>query len=157
MANTVFSEQAASLMIEAQAVAREIGGNLIGTEHLMLAMAGVTDGPTEFVLSGAGISYDDLKRKVEQYFGSSRKWMKPRALSPRTRRVVGRARELAEGMPIEHFHLLMAFNGEPEAPARLILRELGLRSDDFEREVMAAIAKEREVQDFLVSLNSSDL
>ena len=152
----IFAASAARVMLAAQSLARELGGELIGTEHLMLAMAGVNDGPTEFLLAETGVTYDAFREKVEQYFSRARKHADLTAFSPRAKKIIQRARFLADDASVEHHHMLEAFIAEPECPGRMVLSHLGVDSNRFEQAVLSAIGHEKLVQDFVASLNSPD-
>jgi len=154
---SIFGESGAQVMLGARNLAREIGGELIGTEHLLLEMAGVSDGATEFLLTATGVKYDDFYEKVVKYFGYARKRADLTAFSPRVKKIIQRARFLADGELVEHHHILEAFIGEPECPARMVLYHLGVDPNRFEQEVLAAIGQEKLVREFVASLNSPDL
>lgn len=67
-----FTKQARSVVVQAQREARELGHRSIGTQHVLLAMAGRPDTTSGGVLQRLGLGEDELGEEVRRSIGPNR-------------------------------------------------------------------------------------
>ena len=127
-----FTEPARRILDLAQEEARRLDHHYIGTEHLLLALAGQPDCPGARVLASFGVDVDTLRSRVEAIVGAGgaacdRTGL---ALTPRAKRAIERAAREATRLRDERVgdeHLLLGLLGEGEGVAGAVLQSLGMR------------------------------
>lgn len=118
-----FDEGAKDVMVQAQKEADSLKHNYVGTEHLMLAVAnrGVE-----------GLDYDAARREVVDRIGEGEdQWIAglPRPLTPRAKRTLAAALEMAESAGREQFgpeDILLAIASDPKGTGGEVLSALGV-------------------------------
>ena len=118
-----FDEGAKDVMVQAQKEADSLKHNYIGTEHLVLAVAnrGVE-----------GLDYDAARREVVDRIGEGEdQWIAglPRPLTPRAKRTLAAALELAESAGREQFgpeDILLVIASDPKGTGGEVLSALGV-------------------------------
>ena len=104
-------------MTLAQEEARSLGHHYIGTEHILLGLAGSRHGIAAQLLTGSGISPDQARAAVLQIIGRGKGEPPsgPLRLTPRAKKVLELARKQAKGDHSAHVrgeHLLAGLLGE---------------------------------------------
>jgi ATP-dependent Clp protease ATP-binding subunit ClpC len=64
-----FTDETRRVLILAQEEARLLGHNFIGTEHLLLGMIKEQDGIAARALEGLGITFNDMRTRVQETVG----------------------------------------------------------------------------------------
>ncbi len=64
-----FTDSARRAVVVAQEEARRLNHNYIGTEHILLGLLGEGRGLAATVLTGSGLSLDDVRQSVDQIIG----------------------------------------------------------------------------------------
>jgi ATP-dependent Clp protease ATP-binding subunit ClpA len=64
-----FTQSARSVVMDAQAQARGLGHNFIGTEHLLLSLLEPGSGAPAGILGEAGVRHDDVVARIRQLLG----------------------------------------------------------------------------------------
>lgn len=123
-----FSDGAIGAFERAEAEARAHGHWYLGTEHLLMGLAGDEDEPAARVLAAAGAGLSELRAAFTEKIGRGAGLTTPLRLAPRLRRsvamAVAEARE--RGQLVGTGHLLLGLLGEENGLAVLLLRDLGL-------------------------------
>jgi ATP-dependent Clp protease ATP-binding subunit ClpA len=132
-----FTEKARRVVILAQEESRELAHDHIGTEHLLLALIREEDGIAAKVLSEAGVTLDDARKRVEDLVGrgepepkrrSGKRWRRHVDFTPRAKRTMELA--LRESLGLGHNyigteHLLLGMLSLGEGRGGEALAELG--------------------------------
>jgi hypothetical protein len=128
-----FTEPARGVVAASQDEARELGHGWIGTEHLLLGVAGSGDEFASRVLAEAGLGIEELRKDIEELVDQPVE--PPRGRIPFTRRAK-KVLELAlrEALSLgDNFigveHVLIALAREQDGAAGKILAEHGLDVD----------------------------
>jgi len=128
-----FTEKARQAIQNAQSVAAEMGSSLVGTEHLLLGLAHITDGIAAKILETQKISAADIQRQIQTamdgYSPPPVTAGSPIGFTPRTKRIFEISQQEALRMKTNYIgteHLLIALLREPESFACNILVSLGL-------------------------------
>ena len=125
-----FSEPARQVVVAAQQEAGRLQHDYLGTEHLLLALAGAGPGSVVAeVLESVGVSADDVGRRVEEIVGRGPAPVGgPIPFTPRSKRVLElswrQARRAGEPVVAPH-HLLLGLLDEGEGLAAKLLVDLG--------------------------------
>ena len=134
-----FTERAQRVIGLAQEEARQLGHNVVGTEHILLGLIAEGEGVAARALQGAGVSLEKVRREVERVIG--RGDAVPSAqigFTPRAKRVLelsfGEARQLGHTY-IGTEHILLGLVREGEGVAAQVLRNLGVDLEKARREV----------------------
>ncbi len=134
-----FTARARRVLDAAQQEALQLKHGYLGTEHLLLGLLAVSDGPAAKVLDRLEVSAVAVRGGVERIVGAgSHPVVPPLALSRRTKKVL----ELSfrEAKALDHSqigpeHLLLALVREGEGVAAQILTELGVSAARVRQEV----------------------
>lgn len=122
------------ILLRARSIAGGWGHSYVGTEHLLLAMAGGEDGAA-MALHREGIRVEQLCAAMLRWVGrGSRVETIPQGLTPRAKRLVGSAAAEADGTgtgAIWPEHLLMAVARDYSSTASILLRQCGVCMDDL--------------------------
>jgi len=144
-----FTGPATRVVQYAQEEARKLGGNIVGTEHLLLGLVRESEGVAARVLERLGVSIGRVRHEVQRMLGLPEGRMSPSVpmpmtLSPKAKRVLELALEEARelnprlGLPnyIDTEHLLLGLIRETDGQAARVLRSLSVDTDRVRREVM---------------------
>jgi ATP-dependent Clp protease ATP-binding subunit ClpC len=143
-----FSQPARSVLALAQEEAGLLNHSFIGTEHILLGLIREGEGLGGSVLRSLGISYDDVRDKVEEIIGLS--GAPPGgapAFTPRAKKVLELS--LREALQLGHDsigteHLLLGIVREGEGVATVVLASLGLHPVRIRHDVMQHVTARSE-------------
>jgi hypothetical protein len=134
-----FSPRARRVLDAAQQEALQLRHGYLGTEHLLLGLLAVSDGPAAEILHRLEVSAEAVRGGVERIIGAgSDSVVPPLALSRRTKKVLELSRREARALGHSHIgteHLLLALVREGEGVAAQILTELGASAARVRQEV----------------------
>jgi predicted transcriptional regulator len=128
-----FTEPARTVVAAAEDEARGLGHSWVGTEHLLLGIAGSADERATRLLAGAGLDLEELRREVASV-------AKPPSEAPRSRRSFARGTKkvlelaLREALALgDNFigveHILIAIARDKNSVAAKILAAHGLDAE----------------------------
>ena len=123
-----FDDGARDVMVEAQKEADALKHNYLGTEHLMLALAG---------RGVEGVSYDDARKQVVERVGEGdEQWVAglPRPFTPRAKRVLEAALNDSVDAGREQFgpdDILLALVSDSRGVGGEVLRNLGVTAEQL--------------------------
>jgi len=143
-----FTAGAGRVLQFAQEEARKLGGNIIGTEHLLLGLVREGDGVAARVLERLGVSPGRVRNEIHRLLGSPEGRVVGQSsgqptFSPKAKRVLelalDEAKELNPKLGLPHYvdteHLLLGLIRETECQAARVLRALSVDLDRVRREV----------------------
>jgi hypothetical protein len=138
------TDQARAAVANAEEQARALNHTHLGTEHLLLALAGQQTGLAAQTLRQFGIGVDAVLAKVREKTGGDAVGPVPRRISfaPRTKKVLELA--LRESLALKQRgigpeHILLGILREGEGPAAQIMVELGADLRQLRRAVTDAL------------------
>ena len=139
------TESAAIAIRYAQESAIELGGGVVGTEHLLLGLAKNDGTVASKALESRGISYDELYETLVKYYASAPKGQTTVQFTPRTKNVlelsVVQARKLGNNY-IGTEHILLAILAEGEGLAIRLIVEFGVDPADLYSYIIKSLAEE---------------
>ena len=143
-----FTEKAKQSIQNAQDAAMEMGHSYVGTEHLLLGLARVTDGVAAKALETQGVKAADIERQIHDVVGShgnsALAGHGPQDFTPRTKRIFELSQQEAARMKTGYIgteHLLIAMLKEPESIATSILGALGVNIQKLFDDMMAMLGE----------------
>jgi len=127
--------------------AEQAGHPFLGTEHVFLALLQEENDPAVYQLQAFGLDWAAVKEEIRQHAGGAEPQQTgvPRLQTPRLRRILQRATELAhqqQASQVLSIHILAALLEEGEGVAARILARHGLDLATACRWVLAAEEKE---------------
>jgi ATP-dependent Clp protease ATP-binding subunit ClpA len=128
-----FTEPAHQVVVLAQAEARTLRHNYIGTEHLLLGLLGEKEGPAARVLESLDVTLERARHRVVQIVGSGEEVTAGQIpFKPRAKKVLGLA--LNEALSLGHNyigteHILLGIVRENEGAAIQILLDFHADSE----------------------------
>jgi hypothetical protein len=139
-----FTDRARMVLSQSQKEAHRLGHGFIGTEHILLALIGVTDGLAFRALDEAGIS----KSMVEDHVLELIKRATPSEegklpFTPRAKAVLRSAMEVALQLGHNYIgteHLLLGLFSDEESVAARVLRDLGADYDIIRDRILGILA-----------------
>jgi ATP-dependent Clp protease ATP-binding subunit ClpA len=145
-----FSPSARRVMAQAQDEARALGHTYLGTEHLLLALAGETDGVAAAVLTSLAVDPATLRTAVERMVGRGTGFACGSVcVTPRLKRVLEQARKAAKQAKspcVEPEHLLLSLTTKDGSVASGLLHEVGMTPARIQAALPAArVAAGRQV------------
>ena len=130
--NEPYTEKAKLALQHGAEFAKKLGHAHIGTEHLLLGLAKVTDGVASKVLESQGITAAAIEKQINASLSPGTTQMMgandPIDYTPGTKRVLEVSRLESQNMKVNYIgteHILIAILKTPEAVANQILRILG--------------------------------
>ena len=143
-----FTEKAKQSIQNAQDAAMSMGHSYVGTEHLLLGLAKVTDGVAAKALETQGVKVEDIERQIQDVLGSHSASAvaghSPQDFTPRTKRIFELSQQEAMRMKTTYIgteHLLIAMLKEPESIATNILSSLGINIQKLFDDMMAMLGE----------------
>jgi hypothetical protein len=140
-----FTGRAVTAIDNAQAEARGLSHNFVGTEHLLLGMLRDRDAVGSRVLESYGVTGAAVKERVEKMIVRGKQRVTgDQPLTPRAAAVLDRC--LSEALKLGHNyvgteHLMLALYGEKQGVASRVMKELGVgKKSELERKVVEALA-----------------
>lgn len=142
-----WSESGQKALIIAQNEARLSGHAYIGSEHILLGIIKEENGLGAKILKSIGINYEKVKEKIDSIVsrGNSQSFDNL-GYTPRTKRIIELAFEAAKqtkSKEVSTEHLLLGILREGQGIAILVLRSLGISSENLERSIFKAMAEKR--------------
>lgn len=148
MTEMPFSQESLEVLRLAHDCARELGHSHVGSEHLLLALAGETQGDACAVLSEAGITEKMLRAAVESLFPRGLSRGDPgEGLSRHARGAVELAAEYARALSREigTTHLLLGLLRSNRSSAVKVLRSMGAEPESLAKRALSHLRlQERE-------------
>ena len=126
-----FTGRATTALENAQAEARGLNHNFVGTEHLLLGILRDRDAVGTKALATLGVSAEAVQREVESLIGRGEQRVHgEQPLTPRATRAVERS--LSEALKLGHNyvgteHLLLGVVAEKDGVAAKVLKTLGVK------------------------------
>jgi len=142
-----FTEKARQAIQNAQSIASQMGSSLVGTEHLLLGLAHVSDGIAAKILETQKITAADIERQIRAAMdGQSPSPVAtgPAGFTPRTKRVLEISQQEALRMKTNYIgteHMLIALLRESESFASNILVSLGLNIPKVFADIMQMLGE----------------
>ena len=136
----------------ANTIAREYEQEYVGTEHILLAIAGEGTGVGARILSQRGASQERIRAEIEKIIRSRMEdtWVFGRLPgSPHFKNVVARAIEEARALDSKEVcteHLLLGLLAEKGCTAQQALRALGVTAREVRQDVLAAYSSDGQEQ-----------
>ena len=133
--STHLSSEAQTIFNLAKEFSRQYGLSHVGTEHLLLAILGETEGLGARVLADLGVDQDAAKERIDELLKlrSHESWVMGRLPgTPHFRDVISRAAEQAKGggnWQVRSEHLVLALLAEPQSIGCQALQALGVTLD----------------------------
>lgn len=140
-----FSEKAQKVLYQAQEEARSLYHNYVGTEHILLGLIKEEDGIASRVLKNLGVTYDDIRVKVETLIGMGNVPGDVVGYTPRAKRVLELSFAEARRFNTNYIgteHILLGLIREGEGVAVRILMELGVDFNRVREEIVKMVSEE---------------
>ena len=140
-----FTAQAREVIVLAQEEAVALRHNYIGTEHLLLGLLRIDDGPAARVFSSFGVTLDEARRMVARVVGPGE--VEPAGqipFTPRSKNVLELAFREAlrlQSSDVGPEHILLGLAREGEGVAARILLDLGADERAVRRETLRAMGE----------------
>jgi ATP-dependent Clp protease ATP-binding subunit ClpC len=142
-----FTEKARQAIQNSQDVAVEFGHAHVGTEHLLLGLARVTDSVAAKALEMQGVTAEKISRELEGLSGAEGAPVmgnEPHDFTPRTKRILEQSHQEALRMKTNYIgteHLLIALLKETESIANTILTALNVNAQKMFDDIMAMLGE----------------
>jgi ATP-dependent Clp protease ATP-binding subunit ClpC len=142
-----FTERARQVIVLAQAEARALKHNYIGTEHLLLGLLREEEGLAARVLASFGITLDDVRAEVTRIIGQGDEVEAGQIpFTPRAKKILELS--LREALDLGHNyigteHLLLGLLREGEGVAVRILLDLGAAPGAIRDELLLLLSGAR--------------
>jgi hypothetical protein len=138
-----FTKDARRVVTLAQAEAKELGHNYIGTEHLLLGVLRVDRGVGAQALADFGVTLENVREDVRRVIGEGddpqqreRRRGPQMPFTPRSKKVLELSLRVARKMKDDFIgseHIVLALFGEGEGVAAVILRGQGVEEKPLRR------------------------
>ncbi len=140
-----FTDRARRVLVIAQEEARALGHNVLGSEHMLLALLEEGEGVAAKVLGELGLDAGQLRQRVKDAGGlgvSGEATVSP-PFTPGAKRSLERS--LREALQLGHNyigteHLLLGLLGEPQDPGPVLLVECGLPLEQVRIQVLKLLS-----------------
>ncbi len=145
-----FSPDAKKAIQIANREAHGFGQTAIGTEHLLLGLASLAEGPCAMAMEAMGLSLEAVRWNVEKHVsqgGGTTDELGMLPFTPRTKKVLQFAAAEAHSWrsrAVGAEHLLLAILREGEGVAAKVLADLGATFEKAEEALRDAVSAERE-------------
>ena len=93
--NIGFTRKAQEVIDMAQQAASELGHDYIGTEHILIGLAEVSDSVSAKAIESQGITKKDIAEKIASTIGINTGKGVPQGYTPRVKRVIDRSVQIA--------------------------------------------------------------
>ena len=142
--NIGFTRKAQEVIDMAQQAASELGHDYIGTEHILIGLAEVSDSVSAKAIESQGITKKDIAEKIASTIGINTGKGVPQGYTPRVKRVIDRSVQIALNMGSGYIgteHILIALLGESDCIAVRILVVLGVNIQRLYEEIMELLGE----------------
>lgn len=136
-----FTQKAQNSLNRAAESARQLGHTYIGSEHLLLGLAGETDSISGKILTSRGATYDKLRGTIADYAGTGNPTvLSPADMTPKVKNIIETSAQesIKNGQSyIGTEHLLAALLAETDCMALRIMAASGVSVGDVKKELSA--------------------
>ena len=135
--NSRFTKKTNELLSASKKCAKELGNLYIGSEHILLGIL-LTDCVGAKILTEKGVSYEGCLKKIKQALPSVRKDHCLEELSPRAKRIIEGAAQLAKrfgGRFVGSEHILYSICNETDSFAASLLISLEISLQSIKNEI----------------------
>ena len=143
-----FTEKARQAIQNSRDAAVKLGHSYVGTEHLLLGLAQVTDGIASKALATQNVKPESIEVQIEEITGKSGSAAvagnAPQDFTPRTKRIFELSKQEAMRMKTNYVgteHLLIAMVKEPESIATAILHALEVNIQKLFDDIMGMLGE----------------
>lgn len=138
-----FTERAEKVLMLAQEEARNLGHNVVGTEHLLLGLVREGSGVAARALQSLGVDLGRLRSETMKLMGKGEGAnIFKLAFTPRAKRVLELAWDEARQMGVNYIgteHILLGLIREGEGVAAQVLRAMNVDADKVRQEVLSLL------------------
>ena len=138
-----FTEKARQAIKNAQDAATALGSSYVGTEHLLLGLAQVTDGVAAKAMESQGVTAQDIEKRIQEMGNQGQAGGGAQDFTPRTKRIFEMSQQEAMRMQVGYVgteHLLIAMLKEQDSIATRILAALGCNIQKLFDDMMAMLS-----------------
>lgn len=140
-----YTDNVKRLVQLAQKEAERLGHDMVGTEHLLLAILRLGEGVAVMALANLGLDLESIRQAVESAVPPSRDTVVSgqRPFTPRAHQILERAVDIARKMKSEYTgteHVLLALLKDREGIAAQILDAFGVTYKAAEAEILAILS-----------------
>ncbi|MGI6451094.1 MAG: ATP-dependent Clp protease ATP-binding subunit [Desulfitobacteriia bacterium] len=142
-----FTQRAEKVFLLAENIARRMGHQIIGTEHLLLALIEEGEGIAAKALKEIGLEPEKISAKIVQITGIKQPIQGEVGLSPRVKRVIQLATEEANRQGVNYVgteHILLGLIIEGEGIAARVLADLKVSPEKIWEQVITLLGGEVE-------------
>ncbi len=143
--NIGFTPKAQNALNKALYCASEMGHTCVGTEHILLGLISESEGIASKVLSEHGVSYDGMKKLIEDNSGVGETTKLSAAdMTPRTKKIIEGAAKAAMAMGHGYIgteHILLAMTDEPDCYAIRMLATENVAASDLKRDIISYFSR----------------
>ena len=140
-----FTEKAREAITKAQQYAVHLGHNYVGTEHILLGLAGVKDSVASKTIEAQGVTEEAIIEKIEELVGvNNGGGYYPQDFTPRSKRVIDMSVQESIKMGTGYVgteHILLALMQEQDCIAVRILASLGVNGQKLYEDVMTMLGE----------------
>jgi ATP-dependent Clp protease ATP-binding subunit ClpC len=139
-----FTDRARRVVVLAQEEARMLNHNYIGTEHILLGLVHEGEGVAALVLTGLGVSLEDVRRQVQEIIGEGGRAAAGHIpFTPRAKKVLELS--LRESLQLGHNyigteHILLGLIREGEGVAAQVMHHMGVGLERARAETIGSSA-----------------
>ncbi|MBQ7381371.1 MAG: ATP-dependent Clp protease ATP-binding subunit [Clostridia bacterium] len=134
-----FTQKAQSVLNRSLAYARELGHTYIGSEHILLGLAGERDSVAAGILEARGADFERLKDSIVKFAGvGTTSDISAANMTPRTKRIVEASAHEATRLGQSYIgteHLLLALISERDCVGVKLLEECGVSLSDIKSDL----------------------
>jgi ATP-dependent Clp protease ATP-binding subunit ClpC len=141
-----FTDRARRVVVLAQEEARMLNHNYIGTEHILLGLVHEGEGVAALVLTGLGVSLEDVRRQVQEIIGEGGRAPAGHIpFTPRAKKVLELS--LRESLQLGHSyigteHILLGLIREGEGVAAQVMQHMGIGLERARAEIIRLLGGE---------------
>lgn len=134
-----FTQKAQNALNRALSCASELGHTYIGSEHILLGLAGETGSIAQKFLSEKGGNFEKLYKIITEWAGiGSPSMLSPNDMTPKVKNIIeSSAIESSKNghSYIGTEHILLSLLSENECMAQRVLNSLGIKTNDLKKEL----------------------
>ena len=137
-----YTKKSKEVIDTAKQLGMEYGHNYVGTEHILAALATVSDSVAFNALNEQGVTREDVEDKIDEMVGTNNSLTEPQDFTPRTKRLLEQSRQEANSMNSGYIgteHLLLALLRDKESLALRILTSLKVNPQRLQDEIMSLL------------------
>jgi len=140
-----YTERAEKVLAIAHSEAKQMGHQVVGTEHILLGLIEEGEGIAAQALTAMGLDLDKIRDQVEQIAGIGQPFDGEVSLTPRVKRVLELANEETHRQDVNYIgteHLLLGLVMEGEGIAARILANLNVSPEKVWKQVVKLLGGE---------------